>query len=234
MGEYREKITEKIISTIQNISLKGVKSETLQTEHIAGFSPYLRGYRAMGNLLQSVEIQLVRIWNRDLTINCGKPLEVLFHNLDDLLEVQNIEKRAIIIGENSDLEQIMSNSSQIEHIYLLCDVEYSFLQCFFQKISEELIFKVRFLSFFDEKVFDRIDEIRKIRSFWSEIMENRGYSHQIPVVAYINTIVEQVYALAIQSDLLLCDADNSCVNDKLNGFLIENSLISKTIDPFWK
>ncbi|GET44953.1 hypothetical protein [Capnocytophaga felis] len=234
MGEYREKATEKIISTIQNVSLIGLKSETLQTEYIAGFPPYLRGYHAMGNLLQLPEYKSVCIWNKDLIFCKEKYSEILFHDVENLLNAENIAKRSIIITENSNLNQIIDNINQINYIYLLCNSEYLFLQSFFQQISKEILPKIRFVSFFDEKVFERMNEIRKMRSFWSEIMEKMKYSYKIPIASYVHTVTEQLYALAVQSDVLLYDVDNLCLNDELNGFLIENSLVSKTIDPFWK
>ncbi|GIJ95224.1 hypothetical protein CAPN002_24420 [Capnocytophaga stomatis] len=234
MGENREKAVEKIISEIQKISLKSSKSGFLENEYIAGFPPYLRGYHAMGNLLQSPEYEPVCVWNEGL-ISCEeKYAEVLFHDLKDLLNAEKIDKKSIIITEKLNLNQIIDNINQINYIYLLCDLEYSFLRSFFQQIPKEILPKIRFLSFFDEKVFDRMDKIRQVRAFYSEIMEEMEYSYKIPIASYVNTVTEQLYALAAQSDVLLYDANNLYLNDKLNRFLMQNTLILKTIDPFWK
>ncbi|MFK8297661.1 hypothetical protein ACI76O_07025 [Capnocytophaga cynodegmi] len=234
MGEHREKTIEKVISKIENISLKGSESEVLEMEHIAGFPPYLRGYHAIGNLLQSPKYERIHIWSEYLDSEGREYSEVLFCNIENLLRVKNVDKKSIIIGETSNLAQIIDNINQINYIYLLCDSEYSILRSFFKQISREMLSKVRFLLFFGENTFDKIGKIREIRAFYSEIMKEMGYSYKVPISSYISTITEQLYALAAQSDVLLYEADNLYINDELNHFLLENTLILKTIDPFWK
>lgn len=234
MGKHREKTIEKVISEIENISLKGSQSKVLEMEHIAGFSPYLRGYHAIGNLLQSPDYERIHIWSENLDSEDQKCFEILFNNMENLLRVKNVDKKSIIVGETSSLAQIIDNVNQINYIYLLCDSGYSFLRSFFNQISTEMLSKVRFLVFFDEDTFNKIEKIREIRAFYSEIMKEKGYSYKVPISSYISTITEQLYALAAQSDVLLYEADNLYINDELNHFLVENTLISKTIDPFWK
>lgn len=234
MGKHREKTIEKVISKIENISLKGSESEVLEMEHIAGFPPYLRGYHATGNLLQSPDYERIHIWSENLDSEGRECSEVLFCNMENLLRVKNVDKKSIIVGETSNLAQIIDNVNQINYIYLLCDSGYSFLRSFFNQISTEMLSKVRFLVFFDEDTFNKIEKIREIRAFYSEIMKEKGYSYKVPISSYISTITEQLYALAAQSDVLLYEADNLYINDELNHFLVENTLISKTIDPFWK
>lgn len=234
MGKHREKTIEKVISEIQNISLKGSESEVLEIEHIAGFPPYLRGYHAIGNLLQSPDYERIHIWSENSDSEDQECFEILFNNMENLLRVKNVDKKSIIVGETSSLAQIIDNVNQINYIYLLCDSGYSFLRSFFNQISTEMLSKVRFLVFFDEDTFNKIDKIREIRAFYSEIMKEKGYSYKVPISSYISTITEQLYALAAQSDVLLYEADNLYINDELNHFLVENTLISKTIDPFWK
>ncbi|WP_212923834.1 hypothetical protein [Capnocytophaga cynodegmi] len=234
MGEHREKTIEKVISKIENISLKGSESEILEMEHIAGFPPYLRGYHAVGYLLQSPDYERVHIWSENLDSEGQECSEILFNNMENLLSAQNIDKKSIIIGESSNLAQIIDNINQINYIYLLCDSEYSFLRSFFNQISREILSKVRFLLFFEENTFDKVEKTREIRAFYSEIMKEMGYSYKVPISSYISTITEQLYALAAQSDVLLYETDNLYINDELNHFLVENTLISKTIDPFWK
>ncbi|WP_212899266.1 hypothetical protein [Capnocytophaga cynodegmi] len=234
MGKHREKTIEKVISEIQNISLKGSESEVLEMEHIAGFPPYLRGYHAIGNLLQSPDYERIHIWSENLDSEGREYFEILFNNMENLLRVKNVDKKSIIVGETSSLAQIIDNVNQINYIYLLCDSVYSFLRSFFNQISTEMLSKVRFLLFFDENMFDKIEKIREIRAFYSEIMKEKGYSYKVSISSYISTITEQLYALAAQSDVLLYEADNLYINDELNHFLVENTLISKTIDPFWK
>lgn len=234
MGEHREKTIEKVISKIENISLKGSESEVLEMEHIAGFPPYLRGYHAIGNLLQSPKYERIHIWSENLDSEGQECSEILFNNMENLLSAQNVDKKSIIIREVSNLAQIIDNINQINYIYLLCDSEYSILRSFFKQTSREMLSKVRFLLFFGENTFDKIEKIREIRAFYSEIMKEMGYSYKVPISSYISTITEQLYALAAQSNVLLYEADNLYINDELNHFLVENTLISKTIDPFWK
>ncbi|CEN33888.1 hypothetical protein [Capnocytophaga cynodegmi] len=234
MGKHREKTIEKVISEIQNISLKGSESEVLEMEHIAGFPPYLRGYHAVGYLLQSPDYERVHIWSENLDSEGQECSKILFNNMENLLSAKNVYKKSIIIREVSNLAQIIDNINQINYIYLLCDSEYSILRSFFKQISREILSKVRFLLFFDENMFDKIEKIREIRAFYSENMKEMGYSYKVPISSYISTITEQLYALAAQSDVLLYEADNLYINDELNHFLVENTLISKTIDPFWK
>ncbi|MFK8275291.1 hypothetical protein ACI76Y_06365 [Capnocytophaga cynodegmi] len=234
MGKHREKTIEKVISEIENISLKGSQSKVLEMEHIAGFPPYLRGYHAIGNLLQSPDYERIHIWTENLDSEGQECSEILFNDIENLLSAKNVDKKSIIIREVSNLAQIIDNINQINYIYLLCDSEYSFLRSFFKQISREMLSKVRFLLFFGENTFDKIEKIREIRAFYSEIMKEMGYSYKVPISSYISTITEQLYALAAQSDVLLYETDNLYINDELNHFLVENTLISKTIDPFWK
>ncbi|WP_238252433.1 hypothetical protein [Capnocytophaga cynodegmi] len=234
MGEHREKTIEKVISKIENISLKGSESEVLEMEHIAGFPPYLRGYHAVGNLLQSPDYERIHIWSENLDSEGQECSEILFNDIENLLSAKNVHKKSIIIREVSNLAQIIDNINQINYIYLLCDSEYSILRSFFNQISRKMLSKVRFLLFFEENTFDKIEKIRETRAFYSEIMKEKGYSYKVPISSYISTITEQLYALATQSNVLLYEADNLYINDELNHFLLENTLISKTIDPFWK
>ncbi|MDO4229736.1 MAG: hypothetical protein Q4C98_07975 [Capnocytophaga sp.] len=231
MGKHREKINTRF----QNITLKGVPSESLSTEFIAGFPPYARGYRAMGYLRQAPDCQPILFWNEEICTKKEKysSVEILFHDMEAFLSLES-ENKSIISNTKTDFQQIIDNFQDIKHIYLPIENEKSQLIDLFNQIPNEILEKMRFLLFFNENIFQKMDLLRQIRMFWSEIMQEKNFSFQMPIVCYVKNINEQLYALSVQADSIIYSFDNEQLNNSINMFSIENSGILKTVDPFWK
>lgn len=214
MGKHRkEKITN---SRFQDITLKGEKSVANATEFIAGFPPYVRGYQAMGHLQEPVEYEAISFQNID---NFGS---------------NNFENQSVIIHSMSDLELIFPYLKNIKRLFIPFEEEKKISELFLNNFSDEILEKLYFIIFFDVDVFKNMEKVRNARIFWSDIMQKNRISHQIPIACYVNNISEQLYALSVQTDLVLYDPKNSEINDLTNELLLHNSGILKTIDPFWK
>lgn len=231
MGKYRKKTDNRF----QNITLKGTTSEPLPTEFIAGFPPYVRGYRAMGYLQQTPNRYPVLFWEENMHFEKEKhpSSEILFRDLK-AVTASEVENKSLIINNNIDFLQISEEFQQIKHIYLPIDTENDLSIGLLNPFSKEILQKIHFLLFFDAKVFQKIDLMRKVREFWSEIMQKNNFSFQIPITCYVNNINEQLYALSAQCDNIIYNSENEELNNSVNAFTIDNSGILKTIDPFWK
>lgn len=232
MGKHREEKISKL--NYQNIQLKGNISPKNETEHIAGFPPYIRGYQAMGHLKQPITHQPVCFWNTSpKPIPNDAKIEFLFENSTDLLE-SPFENKSIILRSAAVLEEISGYFDHMRRLYLLFDNDEHLLALHSNKFTSKTLEKAYFLVCFTDDTFECMENVRKLRVFCNDLMQKKGISQPIPIAAYINTIIEQLYASAIQSDLLLYDFDNPLITDPTNQMLLDNSGILKTIDPFWK
>lgn len=229
MGEHRK---EKIIdSRFQNIVLRGEKSVAKTTEFIAGFPPYVRGYQAMGYLQKPVEYQSISLQKSD--IFSVSETENIFQNVHDWI-YNDVENQSVMIHSVSELHLISPHLKNLKRLFILFEEEKNSLELFSIDFSDELLKKIHFLIFFDADVYSNMEKVRKSRIFWSDIMQKNGISYQIPVACCVNSVVEQLYALSVQADLVLYDVNNPEINDLTNQLCIHNSGILKTIDPFWK
>lgn len=232
MGKHREEKISKL--HYQNIQLKGNISPKNEAEHIAGFPPYIRGYQAMGHLKQPITRQPICFWNTDpKPVPNDSKIEIIFENSTDLLE-SSFENKSIIVRSAAVLEEISAYLHHIKRLYLLFDNDKHLLTLHSNNFTNKTFEKACFLVCFTDNTFERMKNVRKLRVFCSDLMQKKGISHPILIAAYVNTIIEQLYASAIQSDLLLYDFDNPLITDPTNQMLLDNSGILKTIDPFWK
>lgn len=205
-------------------------------EEIAGFSPYTRGYHTMGHILDVPKPQpifFIENKNTENLINIEKTMFIFKKSVD--LISSNYQNKSIFI-DNFSLEMEL-NSEEIQQIYISSELflQDNFCEYFKEKsLYKENIFpKIRVFFRFNEFIFEGIDQIRAVRNKVASWLNLQIIPSVIPIACHVANVLEQLYALSAQVDFILYGADNQCIIDFITDFIIENTNITKTIDPFF-
>lgn len=232
MGKYRERKNVRF----QNTTLQKSESDILKNEYIAGFPPFLRGYNAMGHLLTYPQQQAVSFWSLETHFETEKKsdIEYLFTNQTDYLFASECRNKAIIIDFDCNFLSKFPFHEDIKRVYVSIDNEKEIQEDFFDTIPIDMLEKLCFFIRFTDDTFQIMEKIRKTRACWANIMQKKQWKNKIPIASFVKNIQEQIYAYAIQTDIILYDCNNSHISDPSNALIVEFSAITKTIDPFWK
>lgn len=186
------------MNRFNNISLKNIlpKNDFLQTDFSAGSPPYVRGYEAMGHILNLPKLQ-------PISFSSGEK-----NNTDN-----------IFIDINSADFQWVTTQKMIE----IAKVWKSGKVCDFHPV---LIFEN------GENSSDFVAAIRAARMLWAKVAQHFDLLEILPIGVLVKEIAEVVFALSAMCDSLFYNIDNHSFDNKSITFLIKNSYLTKTIDPF--
>lgn len=214
---------------------KKVKMNTFN-EEIAGFSPYTRGYYAMGHILDVPKPQpvlFIENTNSEISINIEKTMFIFKKSVDFISS--NNKNKSILIEDFSF--EIDINPEEIQQIYISSELflQDNFCDFFKEKLlhKENIFPKIQVFFKFNKFIFEGINQIRAVRNKVASWLDLQKIPSVIPITCHVANVSEQLYALSAQVDFILYSADNQCIIDFITDFIIENTNITKTIDPFF-
>ena len=164
-----------------------------------------------------------------------KKTEIIFTKNTDFSNSNHNNKSFLIEDLHSN---ILSNEMlKSQHIYFSVDF---FLGKEFEEIClqnsyiKNIFDRTRIFFKFNENPLEKKLQIRDVRKKCAELISKKLLPSFIPIACYVENISEQIYALAFQANYILYDFDNECINSPFNAFVVENSRINRTIDPFFE
>lgn len=236
MGTSRKETPKQVATRFDTISLKGYSPTLSKTEIMPGFPPYVRGYRTVGNIRQNPVYEPIMFWGSyEIDEIFKQEIMFLFYDISELIKATDVKKKSLFIYKKSDFESIMSHQKDIQYLYVVCigkNYELNNLN-FLNNLDKKLLDKVRFFFNFSQTSMKVIEKIRQIRALSHLFVSENNLNFYLPIVCYVNSVTEQIYSLSAHCDYIIYNAKNNQFNTSYNTFLIENSMISKTIDPFW-
>ncbi|GJH40693.1 hypothetical protein RCZ04_12430 [Capnocytophaga sp. HP1101] len=188
------------------------------SENIAGLPPYERGYHAMGYLDGMPSLRIVAMEEENLSPS--EPIEILYQNIENFTH-SNASCKSLLITVIDTLPQALSlKEAQFFYIPASLLLENTFRETFINNFTPNN--KLRILVDSTHNGFEIIAMLRSLRAL-----------AQLPITCLVHSITDYLYALIAQADDLICDIKNKELTSPESQLLIENSLITKTIDPFF-
>jgi len=187
-------------------------------ETMAGLPPYERGYRAMGYLEGMPSLRIVAMEEESISPN--EPTEILYQNFENFTQSKASCKSLVITAIDTLPQALSVKEAQYLYIPASLLLENTIKETFIHILTPND--KLRILVDSAHNGFEIIAMLRSLRAL-----------AQLPIACLVHAITDYLYALIAQSDDLICDIKNKELASPENQFLINNSLVTKTIDPFF-
>ncbi|ATA93111.1 hypothetical protein CGC54_01490 [Capnocytophaga canimorsus] len=206
MGKVGKKTFKTMKNRFENLTIPINPSQDKIYEHLnfaAGFPPYIRGYTASENLLQSI---------------CFKDINIKIEA--NTQEVVLGERTFFLLKDDrtTDFEKVIAiKLLQAKEIF---------------KTNEKKSENIGFLYIFTNDYLLNIAQIRAIRMFWAKMMLNFNIAKKLPIAAGVHTPMQKYFAAMAGIHQIFYFSENQYFFIENESILLENSMLLKSIDPW--